>query len=283
MDSLKDFTIMTAIQATTGMLPAVLWVMMKLGVGAKALTLHLQLTEEKTRQRVALGSGRADFMDGLIQSDMPFKDVEGTGGLLIIAGSETSATLLTGAMFFLTTHPDVLDKLTAEVRAQFHDESEITLDGTNGLQYMLAVLNETARCYPPVAISSPRVVPPEGAVVAGHAIPSGTVVSVWQWATYHDPGLFTDPDRFDPERFLHQGAGKYANDRMEAFNPFLLGPRNCIGQRLAYAEMRLILARIIWAFDVSISDESRGWLQGQEYYQLWDKPPLWIHLTPVAH
>jgi cytochrome P450 len=64
--------------------------------------------------------------------------------------------------------------------------------------------------------------------------------------------------------------------------PFSVGPRNCIGRNLAYAEMRLILARIIFSFDLRLADDSKDWFSRNESYFVWHKPPLNIHLTPVS-
>lgn len=52
-------------------------------------------------------------------------------------------------------------------------------------------------------------------------------------------------------------------------------------RRLAYAEMRLILARIIYSFDMKLADGSENWIEKNELYTLWFKPALNVHLTPV--
>lgn len=149
--------------------------------------------------------------------------------LLIVAGSETTATLLAGAVFLLTTHPEVLARLTHEVRSSFSDDKEITLLSVGNLHYMLACLNETLRHYPPVGIGLPRVVPKGGGVVAGRVIPQDTIVAVWQWAINHDPNHWTKPMEFHPERFLEDP--KFKGDKLDAMQPFSLGPRNCIGRK----------------------------------------------------
>lgn len=199
--------------------------------------------------------------------------------LLIVAGSETTATLLSGATFLLLTNPDALAKLTAEVRSTFADDADITLSSVSSLTYMLACLDESLRRYPPVVIGLPRVVPKGGATVAGQFVPEGTTVAVWHYAISQDPKLWTDPNGFHPERFL--GDPRFKGDVLEAMQPFSLGPRNCLGKNLAYAEMRLILAKIVFNFDMRIADESRGWLEGQKAFTVWDKPPLQVYLTPV--
>lgn len=91
---------------------------------------------------------------------------------------------------------------------------------------------------------------------------------------------FTYPNGYHPERFL--GDPKFAGDKLDVLQPFSVGPDDCIGRNLAYAEMRLILARILFVFDLRIADDSKNWLRGQKIYQLWQKPPLNVHLTPVS-
>lgn len=49
---------------------------------------------------------------------------------------------------------------------------------------------------------------------------------------------------------------------------------------LAYAEMRFILARLIWNFDIDINEKSREWMDHQRAYLIWEKPPLYVHLKP---
>lgn len=301
--SLREITLMQLLMSL-GVFDAMTWVMFKFNIGIDGFREHESVIEHKVKRRTKLGTGRDDFMDGLIQTGMNHGELHENGGLLILAGSETSATLLTGASFLLSTHPEVLKRLQDEVRATFDKEEDITLTSVNKLEYMLAVIKETMRIYPPFPAVAPRVSPAGGVVVAGHAVPEGSKLGIWHWPTYHNESFFKDADLFDPERCLQAKTavvddydddgiekkiymgesngtekGKYANDRFDAFNPFLTGPRNCIGQSLAYAEIKLILARIVWSFDMQICEDSRGWLEGQKNYVLWDKPDLNVMLT----
>jgi len=94
--------------------------------------------------------------------------------LLAVAGSETTATVLSGSTYLLCKNPDKLAKLQDEVRGKFKHSHEITLQSVKDLEYMIAVINEALRCYPPVAGGNVRVVPGKhGAEVAGHFVPSG--------------------------------------------------------------------------------------------------------------
>jgi cytochrome P450 len=92
---------------------------------------------------------------------------------ILIAGSETTATMLSGVTYLLLSNPDAMKKCVEEVRTSFKSEAEITLMSVNCLTYMLACLNEALRSYPPVPFGMPRQVPSGGAAVAGEFIPEG--------------------------------------------------------------------------------------------------------------
>jgi cytochrome P450 len=212
---------------------------------------------------------------------LPVDQVAVNVSKLILAGSETTGTLLSGALFLLMTNPDKLERLTNEVRSCFKRDGEISLSSVGQLSYMLACINESLRMYPPVAAGLPRTVPHGGASVAGSFVPAGAVVSIWQWAINYDPQLWADPWSFKPERFL--GDALHKNDRLDAMQPFSTGPRNCIGKNLAYAEMRLILAKIIYNFDMRLAGDVSDWLSEQKNYFLWMKPDLQVYMTPASH
>ncbi|KAI1484363.1 cytochrome P450 [Biscogniauxia mediterranea] len=97
---------------------------------------------------------------------------------------------------------------------------------------------------------------------------------------YHNANNFSNPFGFHPERFM--GDAQFASDRKDAFQPFHLGPRNCLGRNLAYVEMKVILARVLWNFDIKISPDSHDWLKKQRVFNFWDKGPLYAYLTPVV-
>lgn len=210
-----------------------------------------------------------------------FDELTETGGLLIAAGSETTASLLSGVTYHLLTNRSILAKLTDEVRNAFKKESEITMISVNSLEYLLAVLNEALCIYPPVPGNLNRITPPEGCMVAGRFIPGNTYIAVNQWAASHSSANFKRLYDFIPERWM--GAPEFKEDKRRVVNPFSVGPRNCIGRNLANVEMRVILARMVFNFDMELCEESRGWLGAMRMYLLFEgKPPLMVKLTPVA-
>ncbi|RDW82598.1 hypothetical protein BP6252_03710 [Coleophoma cylindrospora] len=246
---------------------------------------HRDFAVDKVNRRIAQKEPRSDFMTYAIANrDTPrgptMRELEVTAGTLVIAGSETSASLLGGLTFHLLKNPDKLANLTAEIRSSFSSESDINMTSVNSLKYALAVVDEAMRIFPPVPGTLYRVTNAGGNMIAGRYVPPNTDVGVAHWATYHSPDNFKDPYKFVPERWL--GDPAYANDNRHALQPFQVGPRNCIGRNLAYAEIKVILARTLWNFDMQLCEESEKWTEGLKSYFIWVKRPLMVKLTPVS-
>lgn len=149
--------------------------------------------------------------------------------LLIVAGSETTATALCSATYLLASNPSIFGKLAAEIRSSFTEETEITMQNVSGLKYLNAVVEEALRLGPPGPGTFPRVVPPSGKMVCGEWVPGGTAVGVHILATNRSSRNFKNADEFHPERWL--GDEEFEEDKRSACNPFSVGARNCIGKR----------------------------------------------------
>lgn len=252
---------------------------------AKTRVSNMHFSEKKIEERIKQGTDKGDFWDTVIKNSdfekgtgMTKKEMVANASLLVLGGSETTATLLAGTSFLLCKNPAVMKKLSDEVRRAFEKEEDIDLMSVGKLEYMLAVLDEAMRIYPPVPKQGNRVVPKQGAFVAGKWVPGGTSLEVDQYAANHSNN-FHNPESFVPERWLNPPPPEFAQDDLAARAPFSSGPRNCIGRNLAYAEMRLILAKVCWNFDMELDEERCGnWTREQKVFQLWEKKPLWIRL-----
>ncbi|KAJ5573605.1 uncharacterized protein N7459_008032 [Penicillium hispanicum] len=243
---------------------------------------HLELTKAKVLGRLEKSNERPDFFANILKHNNTEKGLSvgemiTNSSTLIVAGSETTATLLSGVTYLLLKNPRVLTKLQDEVRSAFATEDQITLETCNRLDYCLAVLTEALRLYPPVGVGLPRLVDAQGDLIAGHWVPGGTVVSICHLAASHSPTNYALPEEFIPERHLDDP--RFRGDSKVAMQPFSFGPRNCIGRNLAYVEMRIILARMIFNFDMDLEETGSDWLD-QECYVIWKKPALMVRLTP---
>ncbi|KAL2135939.1 hypothetical protein VTI74DRAFT_6167 [Chaetomium olivicolor] len=245
---------------------------------------------ERVQRRLSLGASRPDFVEAMATAKddegrmLTMEEMASHARLLVVAGSETTATTLSGAAFFLATHPDVQKRLAEEVRTSFTSEGEIDLFSVNRLSYMLAVLDEAMRMFPPVPSQLPRTCQPGGAMICGYHVPGGTGLEIWPWAMNHSSRNFTEPNKFIPERWLsedeYQGQ-RFDKARHSALQPFSVGPRNCIGKNLAYVEMRLILARLVYNYDLVLADHLSEQFLERKAFNLWMKGPLNVQLIPV--
>ncbi|CAL8574905.1 hypothetical protein XPA_000851 [Xanthoria parietina] len=249
---------------------------------------HFRFAIEKIENHLQNRTESKDFLSYLLSRvddrGLSRDEIVDSGRTLILAGSETTATMLSGLTYHLLRNPTVLHRVQSEVRAAFQNQDEITLRSvskTGLLPYMEAVIQESFRMYPPVPAILPRITGSGGAIIDGNFVPKNVSVGVHQWSTYRSSANFACPDTFDPERWLPDPPAKYRGDVKAALQPFHLGPRGCVGKSLAYHEIRSILARVLWNFDLQLDEATRNW-EDQGEYVIWDKPPLWVRLKHRA-
>eukprot|EP00729_Bicosta_minor_P000691 gene691-20261_t len=159
----------------------------------------------------------------------------------LLAGHETSASMLTWSLFELSQNKETLQKTVDEGNAVFAGRGKA--DGKvddmpskgelQELKYTVAVLKESLRKYTLVPMVTR--VSLEDDVMDGHTIPAGTKVFINMKAVHMNPKLWPDPLVFKPERF---------QEKFDPwnFNAFINGPRNCLGQHLALLEARIVLS-----------------------------------------
>ncbi|OAG05877.1 cytochrome P450 [Paraphaeosphaeria sporulosa] len=241
---------------------------------------HCAFSADLVNRRLKVGSKKPDVWNLVLDDKgkgLTLEEMHSNAELFMLAGSETTATLLSGAIYNLLRSPRCFAKLVDEVRNAFDSDGKMTLENLGSLKYLNACLKEALRIYPPVPIGSPRIIQQGGQMILGTWVPPETRVSVHHWSTYHSSSNFTDPNSYVPERWL--GDPKYAGDAFSAHQPFGSGYRNCIGQNMAMHEMRLIMATLLVGFDLELCAESEGWDE-QKSFALWIKDPLMIRARP---
>lgn len=255
--------------------------------------LVMTISEKNVEDRLKHKTDRPDFMSYLMAFNETYpsmalsrSELVANSMNLIVGGSEPVSIVLAGALNCLIQSPKALDILVREIRSSFQSESDISATSTRPLSYLTAVIQETLRLCPPTSDSMRRAIPKGGANIAGHALPEGITVGVSCYAAFRATTNFTSPETFAPERWLERldanMASPYTQDRQEAFHPFGVGPRGCIGQLLAWVEMRIILARLLWKFEIGIpkGEKALEWTS-QKIYWTWNRQPVNVQLTRV--
>jgi cytochrome P450 len=192
------------------------------------------------------GEDRGDLLSMLLAA----RDDEGDGGgmtdrqlrdealTLFLAGHETTANALAWTWHLLAHHPDAEARLHAELDAVLAGRLPAA-DDLPRLPYTRAVLAESMRLYPPAWTIGRE--PLEEFEAGGYRIRAGSVVLVSPWITHRDPRWWTEPGRFDPERWTPE---REAEQPRFAYFPFGGGPRKCIGEGFAWTEGILVLATL---------------------------------------
>ncbi|KAK5135452.1 hypothetical protein LTR08_005240 [Meristemomyces frigidus] len=182
---------------------------------------------------------------------------------VIIAGSETTARVMTRAIYELTANPDVMSRARQELKAEAarvgRPVEELTLNELEHLPWLAAVLKESLRMAAIVTSRLPRC-PHEPMQYKQWTIPAMTPVSLTPHDVLHDPTVYALPERFYPERWLttsDDGSLALHSDLERFFVIFGKGPRMCQGINLAYAEMYFAIATLITAFDFELFDVVR--------------------------
>ncbi|KAJ6451361.1 cytochrome P450 [Mycena vitilis] len=214
----------------------------------------------------------------------------------IVGGSDTLASTLANTVFSLLKYPEMMKTLQREIDATFHIDGVDLHDSGRlaELPYLNACINETLRVFPPVQTRVSRGIPKGhgGMHVAGVYLPESTSIDFPPRVIHRDPEYFSpDPERYWPERWLPEATTDSTQPfvmNTEGFMPFSLGPANCVGRNIAMREMRLVLAQLVYKYDIQAAEKDprefeRQWLDGLLDHQILLKGPLRVTLTPRTH
>jgi cytochrome P450 len=213
------------------------------GIGTAAQTLEDLVRGMTERRMAAPHETPTDLLDLIIAAgadQQPLSPAEIRDELmtLVLAGHETTANSLTWTLTLLSRFPAARERLAAEVDEVLAGRDAEASD-VEKLVWTQAVLNEALRLYPPAwTIERDAVVSDD---VAGVPVPAGCTVAISPYLIHRHPEFWSNPEGFDPERFLPQ---RSADRRKYAFVPFGGGRRICVGAGFAQLEAALALATI---------------------------------------
>ncbi|KAE8150222.1 cytochrome P450 [Aspergillus avenaceus] len=219
---------------------------------------------EQVERCLSSNTRRKDFVSLLVEKvhkcEVEKEEMAAHVSTFAIAGGETIASFLSATTFFLLQYPDKLERLVSEIRGAFPSYDDVNAQAAQHLPYLQGVINEGLRFCPPGSQGAPRVSP--GFELHGRYIPKGVEISTSPWTTTHSAKYFKDPMKFIPERWLDP----HSTDVKEASQPFLLGPRSCIGRNFAHLEMNLVMTKLLWRYDLELVNRSLDWFgEGRVY------------------
>jgi cytochrome P450 len=188
----------------------------------------------------------AKYEDGNYISDQLIADECFT---FFFAGQDTTAGALCWMLYFLTKHPDVVQKIRQEISSVI-GEREITAEDTNNLPYCNNVVKETLRIQPTTPFLD-RIAAKD-CVLAGVPVRKNTPIGVGIYPLHHDPAYWKDPDLFMPERWDDPSSKKSF-----IWVPFSAGHRNCIGMKFGTQEVIVGMVMILKEFDVSMNTSKK--------------------------
>jgi cytochrome P450 len=196
--------------------------------------------------------------------------------------SETTATTLANALYFLAKHPDKQAKLRKLIDEAVPSYGQWNYDQVKTVTYIDDWINETLRLRPAILIGGARVTPPSGLQIDEVFIPGDTNVLVPVELIHRDPRWWPEADDFVPERFGERRAEMGTNQA--PYLPFSLGTYGCPGKVLALLSLRIVLSAIVQNFEVSFAQGEDGKKFVEEMLDTFTValPPLQLQFTPRA-
>nr|ATW72296.1 cytochrome p450 CYP3044B4 [Brachionus calyciflorus] len=199
---------------------------------------HEENVAEQEKAELENGNKKWDSKDQKhLRRTLTLAEIFSQSILFLIAGYETTSTTLNLIAYHLAKYPEIQNRLIEEIDTVLANHVKVSYDSVSEMKYLSMVIDETLRIFP-AAIRFDRVAG-EDYKYEGMKIEKNLMIFVPLYALHHNPEIYPDPDRFDPERFNDENKQKRENN---TYLPFGNGPRSCIGMRFALLEMKLALA-----------------------------------------
>lgn len=259
-----------------------------------------------------------DFFEQVIPEDREpptdpkeMRHLEQVAGQLLLAGYEPPSVWMYGTICHLLQEPGTLKTLTKEIRTAFKDYGDMNPSAATSLPFLTACLKEGLRIFPNTASIQGMPCISPGASVDGNWIPRGvrhrahlilclgkpvryllnispkTVCQSSTFAQSRSPRNYRDPLHFRPQRWLPDDHplydARFAQDDLKGFQPFSQGPRACVGKEVAWWQARLLLAKVLWTFDLElVPGQNINLDKALRVYGMYIKPEVWVRFLPVS-
>uniref|UniRef100_A0A0B8RS01 Cytochrome P450 4F22 n=1 Tax=Philothamnus irregularis TaxID=1899461 RepID=A0A0B8RS01_9SAUR len=220
-----------------------------------------------------------DFIDVLLSAKdeegqhLSDEDIASEADTFMFEGHDTTASGLSWILYNLAQHPKYQDQCRAEIQdlLQGRETKKIEWKDLSFMPFTTMCIKESLRLHPPVTVISRRCTEDVN-LPDGRVIPKGNVCLVSIFGTHHNPAVWPDPEVYNPYRFD-------STHHPLAFVPFSAGPRNCIGQNFAMAEMKVALALTLLRFVVRLDDSQS--VRRKPELILRAENGLWLQVEPI--
>lgn len=211
------------------------------------------------------GGGKVD--DSKKENIAPLSPTEmgklaANGMSIFMGGYDTTRLAMTYCFYLMGKHPDIQEKMRKEALEAFKFEgNHLSVETLMNLPYTNQVISETLRIYPPVISFTTRCAE-EHYQHGSYLIKKGTSILIPVYHLHHDPNLWVDPEKFDPDRF---GPENRRLINPVAYQPFGLGPRMCIGYRLGLLELASITTQVLRNSRITLGHNQKPDLELRTY------------------
>ncbi|XP_008156090.2 cytochrome P450 4F3-like [Eptesicus fuscus] len=224
-----------------------------------------------------------DFIDVLLLAKdengkgLSDEDIRAEADTFMFEGHDTTASGLSWVLYNLARHPEYQERCRQEVQQLLGDREpqEIEWDDLAQLPFLTMCIKESLRLHPPVTVIS-RCCTQDVLLPDGRVIPKGNICVISIFGVHHNPSVWPNPEVYNPFRFDPETPQKRSP---LAFIPFSVGPRNCIGQTFAMAEMKVVLALTLLRFRV-LCEEAEP--RRKPELILRAEGGLWLRVEPLS-
>lgn len=246
----------------------------------------LELAQRRL-DRYRAGEKLDDFFQALLEdknghpNNLEWGEIVAEVGIMMNAGSATTAIALTNVLFQLLKNPKIMKKLVEELDAALEDDDEpqgvVAYDKVKHLPYLKACLDESLRLFPPTPQGLQRETPSDGLYIINDFISGGVSVSMSAFVAHRSEVHFPQADRYIPERWL----GEEGKNLQPYFIAFSAGARGCIGRNISYLEQTVLLASVLRRYEFALPHpqweierlETMNLLLGEMPVKVWRRQP----------
>ncbi|KAM6893584.1 cytochrome P450 4F3 isoform 2-T2 [Xenentodon cancila] len=233
---------------------------------------------------------KKDFVDIILQSKdedgqgLSDEEIQAEANTFMFAGHDTTASAICWTLYNLSRHAEYQEECRQEVMElmQGREGHDIEWEDLSSLPFTTMCIRESLRLHSPVQAVT-RKYTQDMPLPGELTVPEGAICLVSIYGTHHNPKVWTNPNEFNPLRF---DPTNIQSRPSHAFIPFSSGPRNCIGQKFAMAELRVVVALTLLRFRLSpgVNPEARsctGGVRRLPQLVLRAEGGLWLQVEPL--